>query len=114
MLITSRLPVELPDGAEVVANRDLGELTSAGARKMRLSRAGLRKLSRSAWDAVMRDLGGHPKALDLLDGYLKGREDRAKKLLERLDEAQGKVEAGLEARRQRRGRRLLVDQVRRF
>ena len=111
LLFTSRLPVDLPDSIEVW-NCDLGELSPSGCRKLRfLDLEGLGSLSEDAWRQVMLHLGGHPKALELLGGYLRGRPDRARTLLENFGEAVETVDRKLAARRQDRGRRLLVETV---
>lgn len=110
LLFTSRLPVDLPDFE--VWNYDLGELSPSGCRKLRLlDPEGLGKLEEPAWQQVLFHLGGHPKALELLGGYLKGRPDRARTLLENFGEVVETVDRRLAAKRQERGRSLLVDTV---
>jgi|GEM_PF-2819335 len=114
LLFTSRLPVDLPDLPSPVTawNYDLGELSPSGCRKLRLlDPEGMGKLEEPAWQQVMFHLGGHPKALELLGGYLKGRPDRARTLLENFEEAVESVDRRLAAKRQERGRSLLVDTV---
>jgi tetratricopeptide (TPR) repeat protein len=110
LLFTSRLPVDLPDFE--VWNYDLGEISPSGCRKLRLlDPKGLGSLDETAWRQVMFHLGGHPKALELLGGYLKGRPDRVRTLLENFGEAIESVDRRLAAKRQERGRSLLVETV---
>jgi tetratricopeptide (TPR) repeat protein len=110
-LLTSRLPVELPDPFEPL-NCDLGELSPSGCRKLRLlDSEGLGSLEEDAWRQVLIHLGGHPKALELLGGYLKGKSDRARTLLANFDEAVETVDRKLSAKRHERGRSLLVETV---
>jgi tetratricopeptide (TPR) repeat protein len=110
LLFTSRLPVDLPDFE--VWNYDLGELSPSGCRKLRLlDPEGLGSLNETAWQQVMFHLGGHPKALELLGGYLKGRPDRVRTLLGNFGEAVEVVDRRLAAKRQERGRSLLVETV---
>ncbi|MFY9821652.1 MAG: CHAT domain-containing protein [Thermoanaerobaculia bacterium] len=112
LLFTSRLPVDLPDLPFEVWNLDLGEFSPSGCRKLRLlDPEGLGSLEEPAWQQVMLHLGGHPKALELLGGYLKGRPDRVLTLLENFGEAVESVDRKLAAKRQERGRSLLVDTV---
>lgn len=112
MLFTSRLPVELGNGPIEVSNLDLGELSPSGCRKLRmLDPAGLGQLSSVAWEQVLFHLGGHPKALELFGGFLKGRPDRVRQLLADLGSALGAVEARLRADLQEKGRKLLVQNV---
>ena len=109
LLFTSRLPVDFPFE---VWNQDLGELSRSGCRKLRLlDPAGLGSLNETAWQQVMFYLGGHPKALELLGGYLKGRPDRVRTLLENFGEAVKSVDSRLAAKRQAQGRSLLVETV---
>jgi hypothetical protein len=111
LLITSRYAVELP-GPTATWNLDLGELSPSGCRKLRLlDREGLGSLDEGAWQQVLRHLGGHPKALELLGGYLRGRPDRVRALLASFGQALDSVDRQLAAERQRRGRRLLVETV---
>jgi tetratricopeptide (TPR) repeat protein len=112
LLLTSRLAVELPPSPIEARNLDLGELSPSGCRKLRLlDPEGLGQLEESAWQQVLRHLGGHPKALELLGGYLRGKPDRARGIVRRLDEAIRTVDGNLSAKDQERGRRLLVDEV---
>jgi tetratricopeptide (TPR) repeat protein len=112
LVVTSRLPLTLPPGPVEAWNLDLGELPSSGCRKLRLlDRAGLGALDEAGWQRALRELGGHPKALELLGGYLRGRPDRARALLARWGEAGAAVDLRLAAERQERGRRLLVEEV---
>jgi tetratricopeptide (TPR) repeat protein len=112
MLFTSRLPVGLGDGPFEVFNLDLGELSPSGCRKLRLlDPEGLGKLPQEAWGQVLFHLGGHPKALELLRGYLRGRPDRLRQLLADLGPALGAVDARLRAKLQDKGRKLLVANV---
>ncbi|MFY9826753.1 MAG: CHAT domain-containing protein [Thermoanaerobaculia bacterium] len=112
LVLTSRLPVDLPDLASGVWNCDLGELSLSGCRKFRLlDPEGLGKLEDDAWRKVMFYLGGHPKALELLGGYLKERTDRARTLIESFGQVTEVVDAKLAGKRQERGRALLVDTV---
>ena len=59
----------------------------------------------------MLHIGGHPKALEILAGYLDADLDRLPGLLEQFDEAVGYVEDGLASEHQERGRKLLIDAV---
>ncbi|HBL31760.1 MAG TPA: hypothetical protein DD490_33470, partial [Acidobacteria bacterium] len=113
LLFTSRLAVELGEGPFEVRQIDLGELAPSGCRKLRsLPRyEGLRLLQEEPWKRVLSHLGGHPKALDLLNGYLQGKPDRVAQLLADLGPALEAVDAKLRARRQVQGRQLLVDRV---
>jgi tetratricopeptide (TPR) repeat protein len=112
VLFTSRLPVELGDVPIEVRNLDLGELSPSGCRKLRmLDPDGLGKLSPDAWERVLSHLGGHPKALELLDGYLRGRPDRVDQLLADLGPALDAVDARLRSEIQEKGRKLLVQNV---
>lgn len=111
ILLTSRLPVELPEPFEPW-NCDLGELSPSGCRKLRLlDPEGLGSLEEEAWRQVLLHLGGHPKALELLGGYLKGKPDRARTLLANFGEVVETVDRKLSAKRQERGRSLLVETV---
>ena len=112
LLITSRLSVELPPGPIEAVNLDLGELSPSGCRKLRLlDPDGLGRLDDSTWRQVTLRLGGHPKALELLGGYLRGKPDRARSLMKKLDEAIHIVDGKLSAKDQERGRSLLVETV---
>ncbi len=112
LLLTSRLPVELPDLPFEVCNCDLGELSPSGCRKLRLlDPEGLGSLEEDAWRQVLIHLGGHPKALELLGGYLKGKPDRARTFLANFGKAVETVDRKLSAKRQERGRSLLVETV---
>jgi hypothetical protein len=110
LLLTTRLAVELPPVEPF--HLDLGELSPSGCRKLRiLDPEGLGKLKEPVWQEVLRRLGGHPKALELLGGYLRGKPDRAAMLIKSLDPAVHAVSGKLSAREQQRGRRLLVETV---
>jgi hypothetical protein len=112
MLLTSRLPVDLKAGPYEVWNRDLGELSPSGCRRLRLlDPKGLGLLEDAAWRQILFHLGGHPKALELLGGYLRGRPERARTLLRRFEEAVESVTDRLGAKQQARGRQLLVETV---
>jgi hypothetical protein len=108
LLFTSRRPVELGDGPVAVANLDLGELSPSGCRKLRaLDPEGLGSLPTSAWKQMLFHLGGHPKALELLGGYLRGRpEDRVRQFLADLGPALDTVDARLQSEIQEKGREL--------
>ena len=56
-------------------------------------------------------LGGHPKALELLASYVKQGTDRARTLIATFEQAARAVDDRLAAKRQDRGRKLLVDSV---
>ncbi len=112
LLLTSRLSVELPPGSLEAVNLDLGELSPSGCRKLRLlDSEGLGRLDDATWRQVTLRLGGHPKALELLGGYLRSKPDRARTLLKRMDDAIQVVGGKLSAKEQERGRSLLVDTV---
>jgi tetratricopeptide (TPR) repeat protein len=111
LIATSRLALE---GPLDVINLDLGELSPSGCRKLRLvdvEKAGLGSLDERTWQAVLLRLGGHPKALELLGGYLRSKPDRALSLLRRLEEGIQAVHGKLSAKEQSRGRSLLVADV---
>jgi tetratricopeptide (TPR) repeat protein len=108
VLVTSRLAFPEVEG---VRNLDLGELPPSAARKLKLLRPGLKELNEEQWEAVLENLGGHPKALEILDGYLQGGAERAAGLLRRFGKARDTVEEGLARERQERGRRLLLEEV---
>ncbi len=112
LFFTSRLPVELPDAPFEVYNLDLGELSRSGCRKLRfLDPEGLGSLHEEAWSQVLDHLGGHPKALELLGGYLRGKPDRARTLLKNFGPAIQTVDRKLAAKHQDRGRSLLIETV---
>jgi tetratricopeptide (TPR) repeat protein len=112
LVVTSRLPLTLTPGPVEAWNVDLGELSPSGCRKLRLvDRAGLGALDEAGWQRALREVGGHPKALELLGGYLRGRPERARTLLARWGEAATAVDLRLRAERQECGRRLLVEEV---
>src|SRR5882724_4347664 len=112
LLDLARLAVALPPSPIEPCNLDLGELSPSGCRKLRLlDPDGLGQLEESAWQQVLLHLGGHPKALELLGGYLRGRLDRARSLVRQLDEAIRVIDGKLSAKDQERGRSLLVDTV---
>ncbi|HXO40183.1 MAG TPA: AAA family ATPase [Thermoanaerobaculia bacterium] len=111
VLASSRLALVLPPGPLEPWNLDLGELSLSGCRKIRLlDREGLGSLDEAAWRQTLHHLGGHPKALELLGGYLRGHPDRARRLLREMDSAVEAVANKLAAR-QDRGRSLLLDAV---
>jgi tetratricopeptide (TPR) repeat protein len=112
VLITSRLAAELPPGPIEPWHLDLGELSPSGCRKLRLlDPEGLGLLEEPAWQRVLQRLGGHPKALELLGGYLHGKTDRVQSLLRKLDQVVEVIDEKLSADLQKRGRKLLVDTV---
>jgi hypothetical protein len=112
IVITSRLPLTMTPGPIEAWNLDLGELPPSGCRKLRLvDRAGLGALDEAGWQRTLRELGGHPKALELLGGYLRDRPDRARALVASWGEAATAVDLRLAAKLQERGRRLLVEEV---
>ncbi len=112
ILITSRHALELPPGPCTPWNLDLGELSPSGCRKLRLLDAeGLGSLDEPAWQQALHHLGGHPKALQLLGGYLRERPHRARQLLAQMGPAVEAVTARLAATQQARGRSLLLDAV---
>ncbi|HEX6904040.1 MAG TPA: tetratricopeptide repeat protein [Thermoanaerobaculia bacterium] len=112
LFFTSRLPVELHDAPFEVYNLDLGELSRSGCRKLRfLDPEGLGSLQEDAWRQVLDHLGGHPKALELLGGYLRGKPDRARTLLKNFGPVIQTVDRKLAAKHQDRGRSLLIETV---
>jgi tetratricopeptide (TPR) repeat protein len=111
LLFTTRKALTLPPGSPAVVNRDLGALSPAEARKLKLLKDGLRPLDQAQWDAVMHYLGGHPKALGLLAAWLADNPDRLASLLGHFQEALGYVDAALAAEDQEHGRALLLDTV---
>lgn len=78
MLFTSRSRVHLGPGPFKVRSLDLGGLSPSGCRKLRsLPRfAELGKLPEEAWQRALFHFGGHPKALELLEGFLREQPDR--------------------------------------
>src|SRR5262249_35847574 len=112
LLLTSRLAVALPSSSIEPCNPDLGELSPSGCRKLRLlDPEGLGRLEETAWQQVLLRLGGHPKALELLGGYLRGRPDRPCSLVRQLGEAIRVVDGKPSAKDQERGRSPPVDTV---
>lgn len=112
LLLTTRYqPVDLP-GPYTRWCRDLGELSKAGCRKLRLlDPEGLGKLEDAAWNQALFHFGGHPKALDLLGGWLRGTPDAARRFLAKLEPAGAEVEKRLAASLQERGRQLLIEDL---
>jgi tetratricopeptide (TPR) repeat protein len=111
LLFTTRLALTLAPGLPEPANLDLGALSPAEARKLRLIRPGLRDIPADIWDEVMDVFGGHPKALELLGEYLRGSPDRLHTLLHDVESAVVPIDRKLRAERQQRGRKLLIDRV---
>ncbi|MCU0867381.1 MAG: CHAT domain-containing protein, partial [Planctomycetes bacterium] len=112
LLFTTRYPFAHPDGVAPLAKQDLdlGAFSRAESRKFKIDREPLRRIDRETWERILDMIGGHPKALDLLSGYLAEAPDRLAQLVEDLDQAVRQVVADL-ARQQERGRALLVEQV---
>ena len=73
LLITSRYPFELPNGAhERLTDVHLGPLSFAETRKLMWRLAGLDVLSDEDKLAAWRMVGGHPRTLEFLDALLRG------------------------------------------
>lgn len=113
LLFTSRFAFELPEEETTHATvcLDLGAFSRAEARKFRATMPGLGSLDEAAWQTLLGTIGGHPKALELMDGYVRASADRAANLIARLSEAVGSVDRKLRATRQERGRALFLDKM---
>lgn len=97
LLFTSRHRVHLGPGPLKVRSIDLGELSPSGCRKLRqLPRfQELAKLPEETWQRALFHFGGHPKALELLEGFLREQPDRARQLLADMDTAVAAVSEDL-------------------
>ncbi|HEX4952700.1 MAG TPA: tetratricopeptide repeat protein [Thermoanaerobaculia bacterium] len=112
LLLTTRRALQLPPGPVLPFLLDVGELSATGRRKLRtLDPRGLGALDDAAWQKAQEVFGGHPKALQLLGTYLRANKHRARRLLDRLAEAQVHVEKALEADEQGHGRQLLAGEL---
>lgn len=105
LLVTTRL--ELPDAL----NLDLGELPSSALRKFRLQRPSLERLQDEEWDLAVEHLGGHPKALEILAGYLQDHPERVRTLVKRFERVSEHIAGELSREDQDRGRKLLIKEV---
>jgi hypothetical protein len=113
MLFTSRHRVRLGPGSLKVRPIDLGGLSPSGCRKLRqLPRfEELGKLPEETWQRALFHFGGHPKALELLEGFLREQPDQARRLLTDMGPAVSAVDEDLKAEQQEKGRKLLVANV---
>ncbi len=113
LLFTSRHRVHLGPGPLKVRSIDLGELSPSGCRKLRqLPRfEEIGKLPEETWQRALLHFGGHPKALELLEGFLREQPDRARQLLADMGSAVAAVGEDLKAEQQDKGRKLLVENV---
>ena len=85
LLVTSRHPFTLPDGAERrLTSLHLGPLTAAETRKLIWRLPGLDALSLEDQNRAYRDVGGHPRTLEYLDALLRG-EARFDDIAERIE-----------------------------
>ncbi|HYU31144.1 MAG TPA: hypothetical protein VEW48_03200 [Thermoanaerobaculia bacterium] len=105
--------MHLGPGRLKVRSLDLGELSPSGCRKLRaLDRfRELKNLPEEAWQRSLVHFGGHPKALELFEGFLREQPDRARQLLSGMGPAVAAVDEDLKAEQQDRGRKLLVENV---
>src|SRR6185295_9265201 len=71
----------------------------------------LRKLPEEIWQGALFHFGGHPKALELLEGFLREQSDRAPQLLAGMGPTVAAVDTDLAAEFQEKGRKLLVNHV---
>lgn len=60
---------------------------------------------------MLEHLGGHPKALEILAGYLRDHPEQISVLVQRFEDARRHVETELARKKQARGRELLVEEV---
>ena len=73
LLVTSRHPFTLPDGAEqALSFRQLGALSQAETLKLAWSLPALDQLDEEQLEQVWRLAGGHPRSLEYLDALLSG------------------------------------------
>jgi len=85
LLITSRYPFTLADGAQgVLSFRQLGALSRAEMMKLAWSLPSLDKLDESQLEQVWRLAGGHPRSLEYLDALLSGGQARYPDVTARL------------------------------
>ena len=91
LLVTSRHPFTLPDGAERrLAAVHLGPLSAAETSKLIWRLPGLDELSAEDQNRAYRDVGGHPRTLEYLDALLRGQA--------RFDDIADRIENGLRER----------------
>jgi tetratricopeptide (TPR) repeat protein len=113
LLLTTRVQLADLPGSFEPYSLDLGELSAAGCRKLRLSDpSGLGKLPPAAWDQALRLFGGHPKALQVLGGALQSRtEKEAERFVAQRAAAVAHVTGRLAQELQAKGRQLLIEEV---
>ena len=88
LLITSRHPFTLPNGAEqALSFRQLGALSRAETMKLAWSLPALDQLDEDQLEQVWRLAGGHPRSLEYLDALLSGGTARYPDVTARLNTA---------------------------
>lgn len=86
LLVTSRYPFELLDGAhDSLRFLHLGPLSAAETAKLVWQLPGLDSLSDEDRKRAYRDVGGHPRTLESLDALLRGGQARFSDVAERLE-----------------------------
>jgi tetratricopeptide (TPR) repeat protein len=87
LLVTSRYPFELPDGAHRRLQRlHLGPLSAAETAKLVWQLPGLDALPPAQRLRAYRDVGGHPRTLEYLDALLQGGRARFDDVAERMEQ----------------------------
>jgi tetratricopeptide (TPR) repeat protein len=88
LLLTSRHPFTLPNGAEgALSFRQLGALSRAETLKLAWSLPALDQLDEGQLEQVWRLAGGHPRSLEYLDALLSGGQARYPDVTARLNTA---------------------------
>lgn len=86
LLITSRHPMALPDGAHRrLASMHLGPLSEAETAKLVWQLPGIDALPFNDRKRAYRDVGGHPRTLEYLDALLSGGQARFHDIAERME-----------------------------
>ena len=87
LLVTSRYPFELVDGAQRhLENLHLGPLSAAETAKLMWLLPGLDALPADDRVRAYRDVGGHPRTLEYLDALLRGGHARFDDVAERMEQ----------------------------